>query len=782
MKNLVSTLVYLLLLITANGQSKVVYHDQKHLSYTFRFNSAAASENNQVLSLLAMAQGMRPGSYAEINVEFDVKKEISRISRSESMASAWILNVRITRELKNRGFDLAEILKPERVRFEMKIPSANPGDPGTGFRKEMVLQQGNTNDASFSFLDSGMNSLRIEVDQIEFSFAPNTSGRLRNHLALIQNYYNADGTIQHILQTLSQIQPDNYDQLDAGIGMLGSVDQQIIGLEVFGFPNQLDLFSNDPIHFVDRLQDLKRRADGLRERLLYAKANLFLYYYNSGVEWLSRGRKDYARVAFRKSLAENPRFAPGAYQLAEMDFEAGYLNEAECRVLDIVREMDPDPETRRLTTNLSKSIYENYHHQSELRFESGRLKESLDYLIKADHLCSSIGGLVCDDRISEGFIKVRTAIYQSMITEAKQQYEQGNLDQTEFTLAKAVQYQQDYSREIPSAHEALEMWKGLRQKRYDSMVQNSRTLLTEHQYANALKKLEDASSFQKQFGLIPSNDVDEMKKKSAKPILLEQIRKGLESSGQNDLSGARKISREAIAMQNQYQLQGDPEIAKGILDLKTGIFSQECQNAQQSYDAMIQAVRIHLLQLDYYAADEKIREANKFLESNSACSLNDSRINSVHDSILPAVTYQTLIRQSIECQSQKRYQEMIDKYSEAGLYFNQFSISQFGLHHALLDDFATSKGNNNFLIFLADQYTQKQDYEKSLTIFRQLLMRNYASSFYKDELERLGIQLGQRDKAGIGGKDWKSAAQKYTLGDKRLKYLERGFKKGWKQS
>ena len=61
-------------------------------------------------------------------------------------------------------------------------------------------------------------------------------------------------------------------------------------------------------------------------------------------------------------------------------------------------------------------------------------------------------------------------------------------------------------------------------------------------------------------------------------------------------------------------------------------------------------------------------------------------------------------------------------------------------------------------------------------------MRNYASSFYKDELERLGIQLGQRDKAGIGGKDWKSAAQKYTLGDKRLKYLERGFKKGWKQS
>lgn len=124
---------------------------------------------------------------------------------------------------------------------------------------------------------------------------------------------------------------------------------------------------------------------------------------------------------------------------------------------------------------------------------------------------------------------------------------------------------------------------------------------------------------------------------------------------------------------------------------------------------------------------------------------------------------------------------MIDRYLEAGSYFIRFSVSEFGLQHAGLDDFAVSKCNNYFLMFLADQYTGKSEFQKALVLYRQLLSRGYSSSNYKAGLERLGIQLGLKEKGITGGKDWKSAVQKYTHGDKRLKYLEKGFKKGWKQ-
>ena len=782
MKKLLASVLLFFIGYCLQAQPRVIYREQKHLTYSFRYQQAGSAEVNQVLALLAQAQGMRPGSYSEIPLEYDLLKEISRIGKTECIASATFSGIRITRELKNRGFDLSEMLTPVSVKMAIHVPLNLNGDAAPGIRKELVIQNGKTGDASFAFADSGSTNLKVDVTQVEFLFAPNTIGKLRDRLALIQNYYSADATLQQANQTLAMIHPEDINQLDAGLGMLGNVDQQIVSLDIFNFPNQLDLFSTDPVHFVDRLQDLKRRADDMRLRLMNTKANLYIHFYNSGIDFLSRGRKEYARAAFRRSLIENPRFAPAAYQLAEIDYEDGFINESECRVLDIIREMDPDPETRRMTTNLAKSIYENYLSQSERQYQSQHLREAQDYLIKANHLCTSVGGLICDSRIDEGFRKVRTGIYQGFLNDAKSSYQNGDLVQAENILSKAVRFQKDFPDDIPSANEALEMWKGVRQKRYDNLIQEGKALVSERNYNSALKKIEEAYSLQQQFSLIPAKEINELKTNAAKPMILQMIREGLDKASQNDLVGARKISNEAIAFQKKYNLQDDSEVANSLKDLKSGIFSQECQNAQVNYDSMLSGVKNQLILLDYFKADEKIREALKFLEDNVLCSLNDGGIESIRDSILPAVTYQTQIHQVFDYQSQKRYQEMIDRYLEAGSYFIRFSVSEFGLQHAGLDDFAVSKCNNYFLMFLADQYTGKSEFEKALVLYRQLLSRGYSSSNYKAGLERLGIQLGLKEKGITGGKDWKSAVQKYTQGDKRLKYLEKGFKKGWKQS
>ena len=781
MKKLLASSLLFFMLYSLQGQPRVIYREQKHLTYTFRYQQSGSAEVNQVLALLAQAQGMRPGSYSEIPLEYDLLKEISRIGRTECIASATFSGIRITRELKNRGFDLTEMLMPVTVKMAIHVPINLGGDAAPGIRKELAIQSGKTGDASFAYADSGSNTLKVDVTQVEFLFAPNTFGKLRDRLAMIQNYYSADATLQQLYLNLASIHPEDIGQLDASLGMLGNVDQQIVNLDVYNFPGQLDLFTTDPIHFVDRMQDLKRKADDMRIRLMNTKANLYIHFYNIGIDLLSRGRKESAKSAFRRSLMENPRFAPAAYQLAEIDYEDGYVNEAECRVLDIIREMDPDPETRRMTTNLAKSIYENYLSQSDRQYQSRHLREALDYLVKANHMCVSVGGVICDSRIDEGFRKVRTGIYQGYLDEAKSSYQNGDLAQAENILSKAVRFQKDYPNDVLSANEALDMWKGVRQKRYDNLILEGKSLFSERQYNSALKKYEEASSLQQQFSLVPVNEINELKRSSAKPLVLQMIREGLDKASQNDLAGARKISNEAIGFQKKYSLQEDSEVVKSFQDLKTGIFSQECQNAQVTYDSMFSEVKNQLILLDYFKADEKIREATKFLQDNVMCSLNDGGIQSIRDSILPAVTYQTQIHQVFDYQSQKRYQEMIDRYLEAGSYFIQFSVSGFGLKHSGIDDFAVSKCNNYFLMFLADQYTSKSEYDKALVLYRQLLSRAYSSSNYKAGLERLGIQLGLKEKGITGGKDWKTAAQKYTQGDKRLKYLEKGFKKGWKQ-
>ncbi|HRH67161.1 MAG TPA: hypothetical protein PLU53_12740 [Bacteroidia bacterium] len=777
MKKFLSTLIVLFTLHGIKAQPKLLFQDQQQLSSTIRFNPSGNAETNQVLALLAQAQGMRPGSYAEVPLIFQLRRQISRVSRSECMASVWFSEIRINRELMNKGFDIRAVLEPTSVLFEMLVP----GNQLVRNNKVLQIEQGSTSDASFTFIDTGMKQITVQANQIRFLFDNSTLGLLRERLATIQNYYSADATLQQAILNLSSVRPDDFEHLDDHFSMLANVDRQIASLDAFNFPGQLDLFNTDPIHFVDRMQDLKRRADEVSIRMQEAKANLFVYHYHNGLDLLSRGRRDYARIAFRHSLRENPRFAPAAYQLAEMDYEDGYIFEAECGVSEIIREMNADPETRRMTGELAKSIYEAYLLRADQQYDANHLPESIDYLKKANHLCSSVGGVLCDSRIDRGFRKVRMAVYQSFLTDAKQNYQQGNLETAETLLAKAIAYQQDYAREVPSSGEALEMMQVVRQKKYENLVQDGRSRLLEGKFSYALKKLEEASTVQKQFGLRPVKDADELKSKAAKPLLLERISEGLVCVGKNDLAGARKASREAVAMQNQYSLQNDADVLKSMQDLKTKIYSQECVNAQQWYDGLLREIHQRMSQLDYFAAEEKIREAGKFLEGNIDCSLNEGGMSAIHDSILPAVTYQTLVNQSLDFQSQKRYQEMIDKYQQAGVYFNQFSISRFGIRHAELFDFACAKGNNSFLIFLADQYTGKQEYEAALGVFRQLLSRDYSSSFYKGELERLGIQLGKRDNVSVGGKDWKTAARKYTNGDRRMKYLEKGFKKGWKQ-
>jgi hypothetical protein len=47
-------------------------------------------------------------------------------------------------------------------------------------------------------------------------------------------------------------------------------------------------------------------------------------------------------------------------------------------------------------------------------------------------------------------------------------------------------------------------------------------------------------------------------------------------------------------------------------------------------------------------------------------------------------------------------------------------------------------------------------------------------------LYRLGLNLGQRDKQLNPGSSWKDLVSIYTEGDKKLKRLRAGYKKGFK--
>ncbi|HNP48034.1 MAG TPA: hypothetical protein PKK99_05335 [Bacteroidia bacterium] len=781
MKKILVILLFNLACLGLKAQSGKNFHDQRHLTYIVKYSPEGDAEVNKMMALLAQAQGMRPGSFAEIPLEFDLLREISARSRTEYLAGVRFTSVRNSRSIVNKGFALDELIQPVSVRFSMKILNGKPGFPVPEYKKELAIQNGNTSDANVVVQDSGAKQMNLEVSEVEFLFAPFTSGKIRDRLALIQNYYSSDAILTGAEQQLRSILPVDMEHLDAQTGILSSVEQQLMTLELYNFSEKLDLFNHDPIHFNDRYQNTKQHANEIKERLLEARANLYLFFFQRGMDLLSHGRRNFARESFRRSLVENPRFAPAAYQLAEMDYEEGNIGESECRLLEILGEMNPDPDTRRNTTQLAGSIYDYYLRQADVQFNSRHLESALDFLNKANHLCFSMGALVCDRRLEDGYKKVRTAIYTSMIDDSKRYYQQGDLDQTEQIVLRAISFQKQFPRDVNFTSEATEMLNQVRQKKYERKVLEGKSLFQERQYKLAVQRYEAATDYQKQYGLIADPDINSLLKLSAKPVLMSMFATVQEYTGKNDLASARKLTRESMEFQNKYGLQEDKEVQESLKKVQAGIFSQECQNSQLLFDTQMQELKNALSSLDYLKAETIILQAQKILSENEQCSLNDGGLSVILDSIRPAISYEHMIEHVFELQNQKRYQEAVDAYSEAGSYFDRSTLAGFGLRHAGFTDFAFAKMNNNFLIFLADRYTSAKELEKSLEVIRQLLSRSYAPGFYKDELSRLGLQLGIRDKALTGGKDWKSAALKYTQGDKRLKVLERAFKKGWKQ-
>ena len=127
-----------------------------------------------------------------------------------------------------------------------------------------------------------------------------------------------------------------------------------------------------------------------------------------------------------------------------------------------------------------------------------------------------------------------------MIDDSKRYYQQGDLDQTEQIVLRAISFQKQFE-DVNFTSSNWNVESGTTEK-YERKVLKEITF-QERQYKLAVQRYEAATDYQKQYGLIADPDINSLLKLSAKPVLMSMFATVQEYTGKNDLASARKTDQ-----------------------------------------------------------------------------------------------------------------------------------------------------------------------------------------------------------------------------------------------
>lgn len=765
------------------SQTQQLFQQNDRMSYTVRQGSdkPGSTDATRIIQLIADADG-RSVSMTQFEVTWNQSIRVFRESPKLVVFQIDHLDIRLRDPQKVKGFDISALLIPSAVDFSYNY-RASQATAASTYNAAKKITNGNAERSEQRYQDSTTRAATAAVTRLHFMYNEQAVREIKERLETIKEYYASDILLTQSYERLIRVNPQDPLMLDLQNNELLQVEKVIADVKARNFNRQLDLVLYDPINLLSRLKRLEEEAEAKRVVMNQTKANLFLFFYNNGLDLKARGRYQQAYDAFTRSVLENPLFAPALYQLALMDYEEGRYAESECRTRTILVEMVPDPDIERMARSHAGRLNDTYTQLGEERLQQGKIDEALDFLKRAANLCKSIRNVPCNEKLDDDLRQAHQAKYKQLLDQARVAYQQNNLDQAESIIQQALKYQLANVRYIPSPSEAIDMRKAVKQKRYDLLLQDARQAMTQGSTALALDQLLKARSLQVQEGLNMSENYPSMIRTAGKPAFLSKAQGAQQSARENKLNQARGQVKELIGLMDTYMLQEDEAANEALSAAQKSIFSQECTNAQKALDEFAAKAGDSYDRRKFREADQYIRAALKVSEGNQDCHLDEGNLRASLDSMRPAVTYQKMMDDVLFLQGQGRFAETYSSYQQAGNYFTVQNVAYFSLEHPDIDVFAYAQCTDEFMVYLAGTYLDRKEYDHSLTIFKNILTRNGGKTFssMNKGLVRLGTELAVRDKLNGTAVSWKSGVLRYTNGDKRLKALEKGYRQGWKK-
>lgn len=756
---------------------------------------------------------------------------------------AALKNIGVTGDTQYKGFSLENLLKPSVVSFDLALQIGQMGALD-GSRKVYSFDNINLSGAVAKIADfihqdstGRLNQNKLLLENLSFSYKVEDKQKFDQYTALIDDYQNAASELETIYNELLGIHPEDLDGLGAQDQRLQSLQQRIVVIQDQNYEGKLGLKSNmDPAKFVPRLRDSQNLSRDLRTQISESIRVLPVLYYERAMARLNLGQRPGAIHDLNRSVELDPVFSPSHFQLAVIAYEDGNVGDSRTRLINILTQMQPDPNTQKEASNMLGGMVNADLAAARKQVQQKQFANAIEILGPIQSLCVDVPSLNCSQEAVDLTFKAHRGIYTSFLTAARQDMGAGRYQEAEKKAQGALDYQQQYASILTDGSEALQALNGIRRKSYQQMVQDAARLLDQKQFEQAeativsaiqmgeqypeavsstsdsrqllnrikqeeykvlivngdkdlqagkfrraLGTLERARSFEQPYNVPVDTRLWGLIQASARGVVQADLTGATNAAQSNQLPKARELAKTATNMMSDYNLNEDAELQSMVENLQGSIFNQECVNAQSQFNGIVSEAENHERNGDFISAEATYLRAVDVSRQNQACGIDLNNVNAKLRELGPPSAYQKKVKEARTMVDRALYRKAVDTYQQAGRDHAAGNLAKFGLGHSELIDFMTGIGRNGFLLHGADHFLDEGDLETSLDLVRMLARRGVPKFQIKPVQLRLGAALATRDIEQSSGGTWKTNALRHTQGDKGLKYVYKAYKKQWKK-
>ncbi|OJJ14926.1 hypothetical protein BKI52_40960 [marine bacterium AO1-C] len=359
------------------------------------------------------------------------------------------------------------------------------GDQGTVFSQGNAYVKVNSNkEYIYSISFKSAKAIKgIQASSIKARYS--SQGSSTSKKQLIDRYYQSVTNLNKHLQALNYLHYDDPDQLKEAQDKLHDIHHNLDQIQNYHFEQSLKLAKKDPANFRNKLTRLQNRLNQADTKFHNAETKWHELYYN---KFVSTRQPRYLDLA----IAQNPNYAPPYLEKASLALKNNHPEDA-LHQLDLLDRNVRVSST--LVNSAVRGIYQNiFDYYINLGNRQGFYQDKINYYRKAQELCGRSRANIsnCQGRTQRLIARARIQHYQNHLRKFDNLLQQANFSAAYQRLQQAESFQQQFGQQIPNRHGALY------QKLYDRIVQRSQGQVNNHNYQQALQELQLAENIANQ--------------------------------------------------------------------------------------------------------------------------------------------------------------------------------------------------------------------------------------------------------------------------------------------
>lgn len=728
---------------------------------------------NNVLPEIARGNG-KPTESTSILLQFSLNVTHEQSPQGIRVLAS-IRDWRTSGDVIYRGFSLGDLLVPEQVNLNILTLEG----PGNIIARTYTTDLNQFNQFRIAYHVPWAYPFPVKLgfrgENVVLIYSPSQTREILNRCQTINDYYAVNMMLDEAMRKLSLLPPLAPDNMDLQSAGLQEADQTLRLAKSKNYPANLVLSNGDPAGFISKLSQLENNMEARRMKINSFYASLDAYYYNKGLEALAAKKWMDADRLFQKSISINPRFAPAAFELAQLKLNNDDPLGADLEARKVWFNLQPDPVTSQKTSLLFKDIYAEYLNKAERSAQNGQWETEMSWLEKAQNLCREVNGIPCTEALyahkkrarEKQFETLVGSSYQSLnkdVAEARKQYQEAEkFNKNELSGEKNAT--------LDSLRDAIEI------AEMEAILVGGEKSIEKKNYSDAANKAGAAVTKLEQFNLTPG----ERTKGRISAMALPQMKTDAEELIKKIQSDPSMNAEEAIrpfkSQQKRFYLEQNEELKKILFPVEKVIIERECKKIAEEAAGYLSKSKDNIQKKNFIMADDALLKAIELIEKKPECNLSKSSFEDERLKIIAPSTYQKLINQIIQSQVSNTYNDNVEtKYKAAEKYFFEYNIDQFGLVHKPFQQFAIDNFRNSSLQSMAISFRKQGKLDNALELYKVALSRGASVSFMSEGLYDLGQAMGDRDhKAGMLYEQAKTKVNEYTNDNPDLKRFKKGY-------